>query len=153
MKKRTKKRSRSSIRRKSGMGAIDVTSILSVVVGAAISSFADKIVPATVDKKIVSGGKIALGVVLPMLVKDGKSKSILTAVGSGMIATATVDLLKSFGVLSGDEDEFLQVDLSGDTDVLSGDEDISVINGDGVLAEDDISIINGDDDDNEEEVY
>ena len=152
MKKRTKKRGRSSIRRKSSMGAIDVTSILSVVVGAAISSFADKIVPATVDKKIVSGGKIALGVVLPMLVKDGKSKSILTAVGSGMIATATVDLLKSFGVLSGAEDEFLQVDLSGEGDVLAG-EDISVINGDGVLAEDDISIINGDDDEDNEEVY
>ena len=152
MKKRTKKRGR-SIRRKSSMGAIDVTSILSVVVGAAISSFADKIVPATVDKKIVSGGKIALGVVLPMLVKDGKSKSILTAVGSGMIATATVDLLKSFGVLSGAEYEFLQVDLSGTEDVLAGD-DISVINGNGVLAEDDISIINGDDDEeNTEEVY
>jgi hypothetical protein len=152
MKKRTKKRGR-SVRRKSAMGAIDVTSILSVVVGAAISSFADKIVPATVDKKIVSGGKIALGVVLPMLVKDGKSKSILTAVGSGMIATATVDLLKSFGVLSGAEDEFLQVDLSGTEDVLAGD-DISVINGNGVLAEDDISIINGDDDEeNTDEVY
>ena len=152
MKKRTKKRGR-SVRGKSSMGAIDVTSILSVVVGAAISSFADKIVPATVDKKIVSGGKIALGVVLPMLVKDGKSKSILTAVGSGMIATATVDLLKSFGVLSGAEDEFLQVDLSGTEDVLAGD-DISVINGNGVLAEDDISIINGDDDEeNTDEVY
>ena len=83
-----------------------------------------------------------------MLVKDGKSKSILTAVGSGMIATATVDLLKSFGVLSGAEDEFLQVDLSGTEDVLAGD-DISVINGNGVLAEDDISIINGDDDENQ----
>ena len=114
-----------------------LTNALAVVGGAVAAGYLNKVIPTTVNDKIVSGGKIALGLALPMLSKSGNTKQILSGVGAGMIAVGSVDLLKSFGVLSGDFDS---ADLSGDVlaaDILSG--DIPVINGD-------IPVINGDDD-------
>jgi len=127
------KRRRSS---RAGMGAVDVTNILSVVGGAVIAGYLNKVIPATVNDKIVAGGKVALGVALPMLAKSGATKNILSGVGAGMIAVGSVDLLKSFGALSGDFD--IPV-INGD--VLAG---LDIVNGD-VLAGDDIPVINGDD--------
>lgn len=159
--KRTGKKRKSSRRgrnKKSVMGAIDFTSILGVIAGAGVAGYADKLVPETVDKKIVAGGKILLGVVLPMLGKSGTMKNALQGVGNGMIAVGTVDLLKGFGVLGATADE-LEVDLSdlsgvNDQDnVLSGDDDISVINGND-MTDDDLSVINGmDDDDDNDEIF
>ena len=125
-------------RRHHRMGAIDTTNILSVVGGAVVAGYLNKIVPATVNDKVLAGGKVALGIALPMFAKAGTTKNILAGVGSGMIAVGSVDLLKSFGALSGDFD--IPV-INGD--VLSGDDDIPVINGD-VLSGNDIPTINGD---------
>jgi len=137
-----------SKRRHSKMGAIDMQNILGVVAGAFTAGYLDKIIPATIDKKITSAGKIALGVLLPNLAKGGKMKSMLAGVGSGMIAVGTVNLLQGFGVLSGDDD-MLEVSLNGDQDilaggedVLAGDDDLSVVNGDN-----DLSVVNGMDED------
>jgi hypothetical protein len=150
MKRTGKKRkgSRRGRNKKSVLGAIDFTSILGVIAGASVAGYADKLVPETVDRKIVAGGKILLGVVLPMLGKSGAMKNALQGVGNGMIAIGTVDLLKGFGVLGATADE-LEVDLSDlsgvndQENVLAGDdEDISVLNGD----DEDISVLNGDDD-------
>ena len=153
-KKSSKKRFPSRRRKSSGVGAVDVMGIVGVIVGASASALVDKFAPATIDKRIVLGGKIALGIALPMFVKDGKTKNILASVGSGMIAVSTADLIKTLGIISGSEDnELLEVDLSGSVDVLSGDDDISVVNGDNdsVLAGDeDLSIINGFGDDDED---
>jgi len=148
--KKTRKAGRKRSR-KSSMGAIDFSNILGVVAGAVVAGYLDKVIPDTIDNKIVAGGKIALGVALPMFVKSGSMKNILGGVGSGMIAVGSVDLLKEFGVLSGAmEDDMLEISLNGDQDVLSGDDDINVINGD-VLAgdDDDISVVNGYDDEDE----
>lgn len=142
MKKRKgSKRRISGVRRRSKrsmLGAIDTMNILSVVGGAVIAGMVNKLIPAgtTIDPKIIAGGKVALGVALPMLSKDGKMKSILGGVGAGMIAVGSVDLLKSLNVISGDFD--IPV-INGD--LLSGD----ILAGD-VLAGLDIPVINGDDD-------
>ena len=144
MKHRKKhKKTHSRRKRHSGMGAIDTMNILGVAIGAVAAGYLGKLVPATVNTKIVSGGKIALGIALPMLVKGGKMKNTLAGVGSGMIAVGTVDLLRDFGVLSGMDDEILEVTLNGDQDILAGD-DLSVVNGgETVLAADDLSVVNG----------
>ena len=127
-------------RRRSKMsgGKIDFTNILAVVGGAVIAGYVNKLVPVTVNDKVVAGGKVALGIVLPMLSKNGQTKNILSGVGAGMIAVGSVDLLKSFGAISGDFD--IPV-INGDVlaglngDVLAGDFDIPVINGDDEFGE------------------
>ena len=116
------KRRRSHSR--SGMGAIDTQNILGVVGGAVIAGYLNKIIPATINDKISAGAKVAIGIALPMLVKNPKTKQLMAGIGSGMIAVGSVDLLKSFGALSGDFD--IPV-INGD--VLAGDDDIPVING------------------------
>ena len=163
MAKRRKKRYSSrkkSGKRMSGIGAIDFMNIVAVAGGAVVAGFANKLVPSTVNDKIVSGGKIALGVALPMLSKDGKTKALLNGVGSGMIAVGAVELLKSFGVLSGigadsdtisvtldgigEDDDFLGESVLAES-VLAEDlgalDDLSVVNG-----IDDLNVVNGIDD-------
>ena len=154
MAKRKKNRPKRSTRRSrmSGIGAVDFTNILSVVAGAVAGGMVNKLIPADskIDPRIVSGGKVALGIALPMLSKSGSTKNILAGVGSGMIAVGSVELLKALvpNMMSGiGEDECVSVSLDGigesvlAEDVLSG--DIDVINGD-------IDVINGDDEDYED---
>jgi len=131
MKRRKSKKRMSGVRRKRSrsMGAIDTTNILGVVGGALIAGYLNKIVPTTIDSKLLAGGKVALGIALPMFVKSGATKNILTGVGSGMIAVGSVDLLKSFGVLSGTFDlPVINGNILGAGSVLSG-YDLPVING------------------------
>jgi hypothetical protein len=131
MKRRKTKRKMSGVRRKRSrsMGAIDTTNILGVVGGALIAGYLNKIVPTTVDSRLLAGGKVALGVALPMFVKSGATKNILTGVGSGMIAVGSVDLLKSFGVISGTFDlPVINGNILGAGSVLSG-YDLPTING------------------------
>lgn len=154
MAKRKKNKVKRSTRRSrmSGMGSVDFTNILSVVAGAVAGGMVNKLIPADskIDPRIVSGGKVALGVALPMLSKSGSTKNILAGVGSGMIAVGSVELLKGLApaMFSGiGEDEFVSVSLDGigedilaenilAEDILAG--DIDVINGD-------IDVVNGDD--------
>ena len=120
-----------------GLGAISghLTTVLAVAGGAVAAGMINKIIPATVNDKIVAGGKILVGAFLPTLVK-GQGRQIAEAAGLGMVAVGSVDLLKSAGILSGDFD--IPV-LSGD--ILSGD-DLDQLNGD----DDDSMSGNGDDD-------
>jgi hypothetical protein len=115
------------------MGGIDTTNILGVVAGAVVAGYLNKLVGNKVNDKVLAGGKVALGIALPMLFKSGSTKNIIAGVGSGMIAVGSVDLLKSFGALSGDFD----------IPVINGDFDIPVINGDDEFGAD---ILNGDED-------
>lgn len=127
-KKRTKKRMSGVRRRMSGLkSGIDMQNILGVVAGAVVAGYVNKLIPATMNDKLVSGGKIALGLAIPKFLKG----SLGAGIGSGMVAIGSVDLLKSFGALSGDFD--IPV-INGD--VLAGD----------VLAGDDLPVINGFDD-------
>ncbi len=147
-----KKRKMSGVRRRrsSSVGAIDTTNILGVVGGAVLAGYLNKIVPATVNDKVLAGGKVALGVALPMIFKSGKTKNIMGGVGAGMIAVGSVDLLKSFGALSGSFD--IPV-VNGD--ILAGDEDemgmdIPIVNGDILGQDEDINMgfddLSGDED-------
>lgn len=132
MKRKKSKKRMSGVRRKRSrsMGAIDTTNILGVVGGALIAGYLNKIVPTTVDSRLLAGGKVALGIALPMFVKSGATKNILSGVGSGMVAVGSVDLLKSFGVLSGTFDlPVINGNILGAGDMLSG-YDLPTINGD-----------------------
>lgn len=156
-KPRTKKR---TTRKKSRMGAasqFDFTNLLTVAAGAFGAKFVDKFIPASLDPKIVNGGKIAVGVLLPMLSKDGKTKAMLQGVGTGFIAVGTVGIFQNLNILSGvKNDDMVEVTLSGVETVLAGMDDLRlpVINGDNrlpvingeqtVLAgDDDLMVING----------
>ena len=150
--KRNKRSKMSGVkRRRHSVGAVDFTNILSVLAGAVAGKMINKVVPSTVDPRIVSGGKVALGVVLPMLSKSGSTKNLLSGVGSGMIAIGGVELLQSFApnMMSGfgADEEFVSVSLDGigesvlAENVLSG--DIDIISGD-------IDIISGDEEDYED---
>ena len=139
MKKRRKKIS--GVRRRKStlngnMGSV-ITNTIAVLGGAVAAGYLNKVIPATMNQKIVAGGKIALGIALPMLSKDGKTKNLLSGVGAGMIAVGGIDLLRDLKVLSGDYD----------LPTINGDEDFM---GEDVLGEDilgmDIPTINGDDD-------
>lgn len=136
--KKYSKRKVSGVRRtsKRKMGGIDATNIMGVVGGALIAGYLNKIIPETFDSKLVAGGKVALGLALPMFVKDGATKNILTGVGSGMIAVGSVDLLRSFGVISGTFDlPVINGSILGAGEVLSG-YDLPTINADETIMND-----------------
>jgi hypothetical protein len=145
-----KKKKSTKKRRRSGLSGVNNTILetLAIVAGAVGAGFINKVIPATVNDKMVSGGKVAIGVALNKFAK-GSNAGIMRGIGNGFIAVGSVDLLKSFGVLSGDFD----FPNMGE-DVLGAD-DIDVINGLGenedemgedVLGADDIAVINGEDD-------
>jgi len=114
----TKRRRRSS--GMAGIGKGSVTSILGIAAGAVAAQYVGNMLSAKVNPKIVAGGQIAVGVLLPKFMKNEMGKSI----GQGFIATGSVNLLKDFGVLkglSGFEDQY---DYS-----ISGGEELRVISG------------------------
>jgi hypothetical protein len=141
-----KRKKISGVRRRQrmhGVGAVDFTNVLGVIAGAVAGSMLNKVVPSTVDPRLVSAGKLGLGIALPMFSKSGSTKNILAGVGAGMVAVGSVELIKAVAptMMSGiGEDEFISVSLDGigesvlAEDVLSG--DIDVINGD-------IDVVNG----------
>lgn len=135
MAKRKKRKISGVRRRRSKVSGIDTQSVFGIVAGAVVAGYLNKVIPATVNDKIVAGGKVALGVALPMFIKS--NKSLIGGIGAGMIAVGSVDLLKSFGALSGDFDiPVINGDiLAGDLDEMG--EDIPVINGDILAGEDD----------------
>lgn len=160
MAKRRKKARKASRGRRmsriSGLGAIDFTNILGVVAGAIVAKKLNDFIPVDettgkpkIDSKIVSGGKLALGVALPMFVKGGALKNVLSGVGAGMVAVGGTELLKDLKVLNGlgfDNgaplyDVFassLNGNVLGTGSYLGANNDLSVING-----LDDLSVING----------
>jgi hypothetical protein len=113
----------------------DTQNLLGVVAGSVLAGYLNKLLPATLNDKVIAGSKVALGIALPKFVKG----SLMAGIGSGMVAVGSVDLLKSFGALSGDFDI---PTINGDIlagDILAGDDDLPVINGD-----DDLPTINAD---------
>jgi hypothetical protein len=59
------------------MAGIDATNILGVIGGAVIAGYLNKIIPATVNDKLIAGGKVALGIALPMFVKGKMSHYVV----------------------------------------------------------------------------
>ena len=164
-KRRKKSRSKmAGVRRKrsrvSGLGSIDIMNIGSILAGGLIAGYINKFnkekdpttKEKTINPTIFAGGKLALGVALPMFIKS----PIASGIGAGMIAVGGLELLKNlaptmvsgFGAL--EDSDTISISLEGvnvlsgnnfDDGVLAGNDDISVVNGN-----DDISVVNGYDD-------
>ena len=146
-------------RAKSRLSGFDPTSILIVAAGGAAAGLLNKVIPTTLDSKIVAIGKVAIGALLPMISKEGKTKQMLSHFGEGFIAVGTYELLKSFNVISGigqtevNDEDLLAVSLEGIEDiefeeldelsdnVLNGG-DLNTINED-ILNGGDLSVVNG----------
>lgn len=145
MAKRKKTRKHTRRRSRSGMGAlgkIDTMSIIGVIGGAFLGKFVNKVIPDTMNPKLVAGGKMVLGLALPMVIK-GKSHNLMQSVGNGILAVGSIELLTEFGVISGlDENDELAVAIEGIQDVSFEDLD-GTINAD-VLSDDDVPVINAD---------
>lgn len=122
-------------RKSSKVGAVDFTNVVASIVGGVGAKLVDKVLPAKLDPKMIAGAKVLIGSALPMVSKKAKTKQFLSSIGTGMAVTGSIDLLQQFGVVNGveDEDDTLDISLSGD--------DLSVINGD------DLAVLNDDQDD------
>ena len=132
MARRKKHKSRRRTHRRmsgiSGIKNIDFQNIAGVVGGALIAGYANKLLGnvATTNPKAVAGGKVVLGVALPMFMKNRLGQGL----GAGMVAVGSVDLLRSFGVITRDFDiPVVNGDEFGE-DILGADFDIPVVNGD-----------------------
>ena len=132
-------------RRSSSMGAV-AGDMLMTIGGLAAGAIAAKQLNKVLnfDAKILAAGKIALGVVLPKMVKN----PFVSSVGNGMIAVGATELVGAFVPSLGATDDVVL--LSG-YDELSGlDEigamDISEVNGLDEIGAMDISEVNGIDD-------
>jgi hypothetical protein len=99
-KKATKKTSR---RRRIGAAALNLNSPLvkfgSIAVGylmaGTINTMLDKVVPTTIDQKLVAGGSVGLGALLAFK----KQKSMITTVGGGILIGAGIKrAVSAFGV-------------------------------------------------------
>lgn len=100
MAKRRKKSSGGHKRRVSGlkMGG-DVELIIGAIGGAILTKFAKKVIPATLDTKIVAGVEtLGGGAVATMF---GKKSNFIKGLGIGIAAMGAVDLGTSFGLITG----------------------------------------------------
>jgi len=73
-KRKTKYVTKRVVKRSRGMGAVDFTALLYSVVGGIGARLLNRVLPSTLDPKIISGIQIGTGVALPMLSKDAKTK-------------------------------------------------------------------------------
>lgn len=161
--KRTTKRHRAVVRpttvtrrKLSGIKGMNITDPLLVGVGSIAGRFIDKFLP-EMDAKLKAGGKIAVGIFLPMLSKEPKAKRLLELLGYGMVATGSIELANEMGVVEGigaaklKDDDLLVVSLDGvDEDKLNEYvefEDVlndDILNGDIPVVSDDINVVQDD---------
>jgi hypothetical protein len=125
-------------RRHAKVSGLDLTTVLSAVAGGIGANALNKIIPSTINSKVIAGAKIAVGLLAPMVIKNPSAKNIAAGLGTGFVVVGTLDLLKGFGVLNGiGEDDTLRIELAGNEEIMAGN-DISVING-----QDDLNVVNG----------
>ena len=146
MARKKRKTSKSRTRRRSRVGAIPKGSLMNsigVIAGAVAGKLvATKTLP-NVDDKIKNAGVVALGILLPSLMKNELGKSI----GTGMVAIGGLSLVGSFLPAVSGVDDMIEFPVQ----VGEIDDNISVIAGDDVMAGDDdvmagdISLMSGDD--------
>lgn len=103
--RKTRRRSRIS-----GMAGIDLQTLALMAAGAIAGRIAQNKLSGKVNPKILAGGQIAAGgYLVPSFIKNPMAK----AVGAGMAVNGVIELVKSFGIISGIDDG-LQVDFIGD---------------------------------------
>jgi len=138
-------------RKISGLGGMNLTDPLLVGGGAIAGRFLDKLFPA-MDAKLKAGGKIAIGILLPMVIKDPKSKKLLELLGYGLVATGSLELATSMNIISGigsvndlKDDDLLVVSLDGvDDDKLAELIEFEDVLNDDILNGDDIPVVSDD---------
>ena len=161
--RKTRRTKMSGLRKKksrvSGLGNIDLMSIGGALAGGLVAGYVNKFnkiddttKKPTIDPNLFAGGKIALGIVLPMFIKQNP---LINGIGMGMIAVGGLELIKNLSptMISGfgelQDTDTISISLEGvnvlngndfSEGVLAGNDDISVVNGN-----DDISVVNGDD--------
>lgn len=123
----------------SGIGAVgSFTPELGAIVGGAAGGFVNKVLPSTLNPKLVAGSKIVLGSVIRRTMRG----DVANGIGLGMVALGTYELLQQLGVLSGigapADSDMIAVNLEGTESVLAGEGDLSVVNGAG-----DLAVVNG----------
>lgn len=87
-------------RRHRSMGAVNLQSIGMKVAGIAVGAFADNLARknfTSIDPKILGAVEMVAGVFVPKFMKSSLGEGI----GDGLIAVGTINLLKSFSVISG----------------------------------------------------
>ena len=83
------------------MGALDLKDTMGKVIGTAAAAFADNLVASnftSISQTMRGIGFIGLGLVLPSV---GKNNKLLDDIGFGCAAVGTIELMKSFSVISG----------------------------------------------------
>jgi len=99
----TKKKKKSHGHRRSrrrSMGAVNLQSIGMKVAGIAAAAFVDNLARknfTSINQKLLGAIEIAAGVFLPKFMKSPLGEGL----GDGLIAVGTINLLKSFSVISG----------------------------------------------------
>jgi len=82
------------------MGAVNVKDVGMKVVGVAVAAFADNLAKknfTAINQKVLGAIEIAAGLFIPKFVKA----PVVQDVGDGLVAVGTINLLKSFSVISG----------------------------------------------------
>lgn len=175
-KSKKRKSSRRRGRRMSGTGkGADIVTPLVALLSAVGSSYSGKLIPATVNPKIVAGVKLVGGGVLAAsnVGKSETTRKVLKAVGTGIMIEGGLQLGKEMGILSGMEDtkgleersdfaleisddmekrpaksysgEYDEFEVLQDEFLNDGADDLSVINDEFLNEADDMSVINDDD--------
>jgi len=91
-KKATHRRKRSM----SGVGGSQLTSVLVMAAGAIAGRVVQNKFSSTVNPKLLAGGQVALGLMLPKFVKN----KMVASFGTGMAINGVVTVAASFGVIS-----------------------------------------------------
>jgi hypothetical protein len=153
-----KKKSKKGKGKSKGMMGLNFMRLLGMGGGVFGDAQLNKLIPDTIDKRLVGAGKIILGDILPKQVQIGQA-DLLEGAGQGLSAMGWQQLLTEMGAMSGvgalSDDDVLAVAVEGiddiDTDSPSRrteeDELGEDVLGEDVLgADDDINVVNGDDD-------
>jgi hypothetical protein len=141
----------------SGVGGSKMGEVLAMIAGAVAAKVVSNKLADKVNPKILAGGEIVLGYFMPKLIKN----KIAASVGAGMAVGGGVNLLSSFGVISG----ISGIGESMDVEMMSGyddmDADMGATSSDnlqsiaggltdyGIMSGDNLSILSGDDMDEE----
>lgn len=143
-------------KRMSGVGTGKMGDVLAMIAGAVAARVISNKLADKVNPKILAGGEIVLGYFMPKLIKN----KVAASVGTGMAVGGGVQLLSSFGVISGISGIGESVDveyMSGDMDDMSDDsmsgtdnlQSIAGYTDYGIMSGDNLSILAGDDMDDE----
>jgi len=135
MRRRTTRKApvrRTPVRRRARISGVKGSNVImqigGLVGGAILARVANNLIlkaKPDLNSKIINIAQIGLGVYLPKMIKSELGKNL----GAGMIATGGVGLATSFGVINGidvvsgvDDDEMMEVQVSGtdDLEVISG---------------------------------